>query len=110
LEESSENGANAVAAELKETYGQTFGILAAEPGVEGGKQSCTLLWNKATADVTAEQWGEPIETWLHARSTEFDELGLVGFEAIHGKIFDRYPAPSSFQSYIQIEEGRRNST
>ena len=29
---------------------------------------------------------------MQARSTDFDDLGLGGFEAVHGKIFDRYPA------------------
>jgi hypothetical protein len=92
LEESSEEAAKAVAAELQETFGKTFEVLAAEPGVEGGKQSCTILWNTETVDVTHEEWGEPIETWLKTRSTDFDDLGLGGFEAVHGKIFDRYPA------------------
>lgn len=107
LEESSEEAAKAVATELQETFGQTFEVLAAEPGVEGGKQSCTILWNSDTVDVVREEWGEPIETWLKTRSTDFDDLGLGGFEAVHGKIFDRYPALFKVTSKLSSEDGRR---
>jgi len=50
------------------------------------------MWDKSTADVVPEPWGEPVETWLKAKSTDFADLGLGGFEAVHGNIFDRYPA------------------
>jgi DNA/RNA endonuclease G (NUC1) len=92
LEESSPNAAERLSEELKATYGLSYGHAAAEPESEDGKQSCTLLWNSETVDVEPEEWGETIEAWLQARSTDFDDLGLGGFEAIHGKIFDRYPA------------------
>lgn len=92
LEESSPNAAAAVAAELESAYGLRYRSLAAEPDSPDGKQSCTLLWNADTVTVTAEPWGEPVETWLRADSRDFDGLGLGGFEAVHGRIFDRYPA------------------
>lgn len=92
LEESSPNAAAAVATELRDTYGLEFDHTAAEPESEDGKQSCTILWNSKTVEVKPESWGEPIESWLKTRSTDFDDLGLGGFEAVHGKIFDRYPA------------------
>lgn len=106
LEESSEEAAKAVANELQETFGQAFEVLAAEPGVEGGKQSCTILWNSDTVEVKREEWGEPIETWLKTRSTDFDDLGLGGFEAVHGKIFDRYPALFKVTSKLPRADGR----
>ena len=89
LEESSPNAAKAVVAELRDTYGLAFDWLPAEPGAADGKQSCTVLWNTATVECVAEAWGEPIETWLKVHSRDFDDLG---FEAVHGKVFDRYPA------------------
>lgn len=92
LEESSPAAAEAVAKELKDTYDLDFGHAAAEPASTDGKQSCTLLWNTVTVTVTREEWGEPVESWLKAKSTDFADLGLGGFEAVHGKIFDRYPA------------------
>ncbi len=92
LEESSPNAAEAVAAELRAAYGLTYGTLAAEPNSSDGKQSCTILWNTDTVTVKVEAWGEPVESWLKANSRDFDDLGLGGFESVHGKIFDRYPA------------------
>jgi hypothetical protein len=106
LEESSPNAAEAVAQELKHAYGREFGYAAAEPESTDGKQSCTLLWNKATVDVVEEEWGEPIETWLRARSPDFDDLGLGGFEAVHGRIFDRYPALFKVTAKQQTEAER----
>ncbi|MBX9790884.1 MAG: trypsin-like peptidase domain-containing protein [Pirellulales bacterium] len=107
IEESSEDAARAVAEELHATFGKEYGVLAAEPGVEGGKQSCTILWNTETVDVVAEAWGEPIETWLKARSTDFDDLDLGGFEAVHGKIFDRYPGLFKVTSRLPEGAGSR---
>jgi DNA/RNA endonuclease G (NUC1)/V8-like Glu-specific endopeptidase/endonuclease/exonuclease/phosphatase family metal-dependent hydrolase len=89
LEESSPNAAKAVVAELRETYGLAFDWLGAEPDAADGKQSCTVLWNTATVECVAETWGEPIETWLKVHSKDAEDLG---FEAVHGKVFDRYPA------------------
>jgi len=91
LEESSPNAAEALTKELRDTYGLNFQWAAAEPEATDGKQSCTLLWNADTVTCTPEEWGEPIETWLQTRSRDFDDLDL-GLEAVHGKIFDRYPA------------------
>jgi DNA/RNA endonuclease G (NUC1)/endonuclease/exonuclease/phosphatase family metal-dependent hydrolase len=92
LEESSPNASEAVAQTLQAVYNLDYGSLAAEPESSDGKQSCTVLWNRDTLEVEEIPWGEPIETWLAAKSTDFDELSLDGFEAVHGRIFDRYPA------------------
>lgn len=89
LEESSPNAAAVVVAELK-NLGLNFNALAAEPLSEDGKQSCTLLWNTETVACEEEKWGPPIEEWFQSRSKDFADLDL-GFEAVHGKIFDRYP-------------------
>ena len=89
LEESSPNAAEALVKILKDDYGLNYDYLAAEPGAPDGKQSCTLIWNQDTVSGQREAWGEPVETWLNAHSRDFDDLG---FEAVQGKIFDRYPA------------------
>jgi V8-like Glu-specific endopeptidase len=106
LEESSPNAAEAVAREFLQAYGLDFGHAAAEPESEDGKQSCSLLWNKASVDVVEEPWGEPVETWLQARSPDFDDLGLGGFEAVHGKIFDRYPSLFKVTAKQATDAGR----
>jgi len=43
-------------------------------------------------DVQPEAWGEPIETWLKVDSRAFDDADIPGPEAVHGRVFDRYPA------------------
>jgi V8-like Glu-specific endopeptidase len=104
LEESSPNGIQAVVAELKNTYDLDFDYAAAEPDAGDNKQSCTLLWNKATVEGDQVPWGEPAETWISLRSTEFDQTGL---EAVHGKIFDRYPALFRFRSVADAAPGKK---
>ncbi|MFT5471635.1 MAG: DNA/RNA endonuclease G (NUC1), partial [Verrucomicrobiales bacterium] len=88
LEESSPSAAEALVAELRDTYGHDYDWAAAEPDAPDSKQSCTIIWNTETVDCKPEDWGEPIETWLRTKSRDFDDLG---FEAVHGKIFNRYP-------------------
>jgi DNA/RNA endonuclease G (NUC1)/V8-like Glu-specific endopeptidase len=95
LEESSPNAAKAIVEELRQGYGLNYEWAAAEPSSEDGKQSCTLLWNAETVSGRPEPWGEPVESWLQAHSHDFGDLGL---EAVHGKIFDRYPALFHFAS------------
>ncbi len=92
LEESSPEGARAVAAELKATYGLNFSVLDAQPDAAPGLQTCSVLFNAATVDCKKESWGEPIETWLKVDSRSFDDIDLSGPESVQGKVFDRYPA------------------
>ncbi len=98
LEEASPDAAKALAKELEETFGRKYDWAAAEPDSSSGKQSCVILWNTETVDCKEEKWGEPVETWLQARSRDFDELG---FEAVHGKIFNRYPALFKIKSKLE---------
>ncbi len=104
LVESSPNGVQAVVNELKEAYGLDFAWDAAEPDTHDNKQSCTMLWNKATVHGEKVSWGEPIETWLQTGSRDFGQIGL---EAVHGKIFDRYPALYHFTTVQDVQPGRK---
>lgn len=92
LEESSPAASKELLKELNEIHGLDYAELAAEPDKPDDLQSCTVLWNKATVHVEVEPWGEEIDVWLKTHSRDFDELGLGDFEAVEGKIFDRYPA------------------
>src|SRR5262249_38009479 len=85
LEESSPAAATALVKELRDTHNLEFEFLAAEPDAAEGKQSCTVLWNPKTVTGKQVPWGEPIETWLKARSEHFDDLDIGGFEAVHGR-------------------------
>src|SRR5262249_32781015 len=102
----SPEGARAVAEELKTTYGVEFDVLDAQPDAPSGLQTCSVLFNKATVGCKAESWGEPIETWLKVDSRAFDELDLGGPEAVHGRVFDRYPALCKVTSKSPAAGGR----
>lgn len=65
-----------------------WGVLASQDA-PSERQITTVMWNKRTVDVSAKNWPEKVERWFQVDSRQFDELGL---EAIHGKVFDRYPA------------------
>lgn len=91
LEETSPAATERLVALLRDAYGLDFGFAASEPDAPNGKQSTTVMWNRATVAGGAEAWPEEIETVL--RLTSRDDLAPLEAieEAIHGKIFDRYP-------------------
>lgn len=91
LEEASPAALAALLVELRERHGLEYDGLAAEPDKPEDLQSCVVIWNTATVTVEREAWGDEIDAWLKAHSRDFDDLGLGEFEAVEGKIFDRYP-------------------
>lgn len=91
LEESSPAALEALIKELRERHNLDYAGLAAEPDKPESLQSCIVVWNQATVSVVQEEWGDEIDAWLRSNSRDFDDLGLGGFEAVEGKIFDRYP-------------------
>ncbi len=91
LEEASPAALEALLTELRERHGLDYDGLPAEPDKPESLQSCVVVWNTNTVSVEKEDWGEEIDAWLKAHSRDFDDLGLGGFEAVEGKIFDRYP-------------------
>ncbi len=104
LEESSPNGLQAVVDELKSAYDLDFAYAAAEPDAADSKQSCTLLWNTTTVEGGQVPWGEPAETWISLHSRDFAQTGL---EAVHGQIFNRYPALFRFRSVADAAPGKK---
>lgn len=87
--ESSLEATEALARHLETSY-QTkpWGVLASQDAASE-RQITTVMWNKGTVEVTAKTWPAKVERWLQVDSRQFDELRL---EAVHGKVFDRYPA------------------
>jgi len=88
LEEASPQATEALVAHLATTYGADFGWAASEPNASTSKQTTTVIWNTRTVDVTREEWPEKVRAWFATDSRDFPDLRL---EAVHGKIFDRYP-------------------
>lgn len=86
--ESSEEATQALADHLTANYAGNWGVLASEDA-PSELQITTVLWNKKTVSVARKEWPEQVHRWFQVDSRRFDELGL---EAVHGKVFDRYPA------------------
>jgi len=87
--ESSLEATEALARHLETSYQtKAWGVLASQDAASE-RQITTVMWNKSTVEVTAKTWPAKVERWLQVDSRQFDDLGL---EAVHGKVFDRYPA------------------
>lgn len=95
LIESSPEAAEALVAKLDEKYGLQFGVAHSEPDASTSKQSTSMIWNKATVDGERLEWDDKIRTWLDVRSQNFSDDML---EAVHGKVFDRYPGLFRFRA------------
>lgn len=86
--ESSEEATKELAKQLADKYGQKWGVLASQDA-PSERQITTVMWNKKTVDVAKKDWPKKVQRWFNVDSRSFGELGL---EAVHGKVFDRYPA------------------
>jgi hypothetical protein len=95
LVESSPKAAEALVAKLKTDFGLKFDVAHSEPNATTAKQSTSVIWNTEKVTGTREDWPAEIETWFGVKSTDFSDQML---EAVHGKIFDRYPGLFKFQS------------
>ena len=94
LEETSPQATEKLVRLLDDAYGLDFDFDSSEPNAANAKQSTTVMWNRATVNGSRETWLAEIETVLRLTSngdlTPLEELESAE-EAVHGKIFDRYP-------------------
>jgi endonuclease/exonuclease/phosphatase family metal-dependent hydrolase len=95
LIESSPEATDRLVARLKEKYGLEFGAAHSEPDASAAKQTTSMIWNTATIDRLEAEWDKEILSWLAVRSQNFSEDML---EAVHGKVFDRYPGLFKFRA------------
>jgi|GEM_PF-327125 len=103
--ESSLEATQALARHLEDQYKtRPWGVLASQDA-PSERQITTVMWNRSTVDVAAKLWPEKVERWFQVDSRQFDELGL---EAVHGKVFDRYPALYEVTTRIRGIENRFN--
>ncbi|WP_292086946.1 trypsin-like peptidase domain-containing protein [Mesorhizobium sp.] len=87
--ESSLEATEALARHLETSYQtKSWGVLASQDAASE-RQITTVMWNKSSVGVAAKTWPDKVERWFQVDSRQFDDLGL---EAVHGKVFDRYPA------------------
>lgn len=95
LEETSAKATERLVRLLEDAYGLEFDFDASEPDAGSGKQATTVMWKRDTVVGAKRAWPDEIEEVLRLSSqddlTPIDRLEEIE-EAIHGKIFDRYPA------------------
>jgi endonuclease I/V8-like Glu-specific endopeptidase len=96
ISESSPQAAEALVTHLNSHYHLKYECAASEPNAPNTKQTTTVLWNTETVEISSIPWPEKVEKWLNLNSSDFKDLEdlqeELEFEAVDGKIFDRYPA------------------
>ncbi len=94
LSEISPRAIEALVDELKESFGETYHYALSEPDSSDGKQSTAVIWKPSQVNATKVPWPSDVEPMfrLDSRDPEVD-----GLEALHGKIFDRYPGLFHFE-------------
>jgi len=95
LVESSPKAAEALVNTLKDKFGLEYGVAHSEPDAPTSKQSTSMIWNLNTVDGSREEWDEEVKEWLAVSSQNFSDDML---EAVHGKVFDRYPGLFRFKA------------
>ena len=88
FEESSPEATEALAEVMHREFDLTFDIAASEPNASSGKQTTTVMWNSLTVSGERLDWPDEIDDILRLRS---DDPRARRYEAVEGKIFNRYP-------------------
>ncbi|BCH35610.1 hypothetical protein MesoLjLc_75400 [Mesorhizobium sp. L-8-10] len=88
LSEVSPNAVRALVSEIKDRFGEDYECAFSEPDAGDGKQSTAVIWRTAVLDGSPAEWPQEVRPLFEMRS---DDPAASEFEAIHGKIFDRYP-------------------
>jgi len=88
LAESCRKATKALVQRLKQDYQLEFDHASSEPDAPDGAQTTTLVWNTRTVACERLPWPKEIDGWFHVHSQQFPDLRR---EAVHGKVFDRYP-------------------
>jgi len=101
--ESSPQATKALVAHMRCEFGQSFDWSASEPTASSGKQTTTVMWNTNTVRGERRDWPPEVDRQFRKHSMDFDE---PVFEAIHGKIFDRYPGLFYFSSKAAGDVGQ----
>ncbi|MCV9963376.1 trypsin-like peptidase domain-containing protein [Pararhizobium sp. BT-229] len=94
LVEVSPSGVKALVDEIRQSFGDQYDYLLSEPNSPDSKQSTAMMWRRTLIEGEAIAWPPEIEALLRMRSDD----PAVGAEAVHGKIFDRYPAATLFRT------------
>ncbi|WP_299472565.1 trypsin-like peptidase domain-containing protein [uncultured Roseibium sp.] len=92
LVEVSKPAVEALLKQLKDKYKQEYMAAYSEPEAKPGKQTTAVIWRPNVVEGERVHWPEKINGLFQAHSK--DDLNL---EAVHGKIFNRYPGLFRFK-------------
>lgn len=92
LVEISPPAVEALVAELRETFGEIYDYGFSEPDAPESKQSTAVIWKPRTVDGARAEWPAEIDRWWR-----LDSRDDLPFEAVEGKIFNRYPGLFQFK-------------
>lgn len=99
LSESSPEAARALVKHMRDTWGYTYDCAFSEPDSAAGKQSTTVMWNTQAVERLEAKWPKEVEKWFKVDSRH------LGIEAVHGKVFDRYPGLFRFRAKDRASVG-----
>jgi len=93
LEETSPKATERLVRLLEEAYGLDFDFDSSEPNAANAKQSTTVMWNRNTVNGKKLEWPAELDEVIRLSSNgDLSPLErLEAEEAVHGRIFDRYP-------------------
>lgn len=94
LSEVSPPAVKALVDRIKALYGETYDYELSEPNAAPGRQSTAMIWRASSLQGERKNWPGALDKLLRQRS---DDPDLVT-EAVHGKIFDRYPGLFEFRT------------
>jgi endonuclease/exonuclease/phosphatase family metal-dependent hydrolase len=87
LSEVSPAAVEALVGRLHELFGEHYDFALSESGASEGKQSTAVIWRKSNVQGERVAWPQEAERMLHLDSRDPGARE----EAVHGKIFNRYP-------------------
>ena len=94
LSESSPAATQELVDTLQKQFKLDYAVAHSEPDAGTGKQSTSVLWNTRTVDGKRLDWPDDVAEWFTIDSRDFDDSML---EAVHGRVFDRYPGLFQFR-------------
>ncbi|MEO1159906.1 MAG: trypsin-like peptidase domain-containing protein [Pseudomonadota bacterium] len=94
FEETSPEATEALVVKMRHEFDLDFEFAASEPNASPDKQTTTIMWNTRTVNGSRMEWPAEIDRLMHLRS---DDPEALQFEAVDGKIFNRYPGLFRFE-------------
>lgn len=92
LVEVSPDAVKALVERLRKKFRQEYHAAFSEPDAKTGKQTTAVLWRPNVVEGAREDWPADLDALF-----KLDSRDDLPFEAVHGKIFNRYPGLFRFK-------------